>query len=113
MADVLLGRAHVAEREPQHVAVVQPRVRDEDLAARVHALQQRLVLLVRTHPPKADEGELRRGAQLPARLVAYPALEQPGQANVLADLLLEPLAAEAAQDSPKLQRPEPAPEGRA
>ena len=31
--DVLLGRPLVADREPEHVAAVQPRVREEELAA--------------------------------------------------------------------------------
>ena len=44
--NVVVGRVLVADGEPQHVAAVQLCVRDEDLAGRVDAPMQRLVLLV-------------------------------------------------------------------
>src|SRR5712691_721811 len=108
MSFVVLGGAHVPDRQAQDVAVVETRVREEDLAGRVHALEQRLVLLVRALAPEADAGERTRRRQLPTRLVAHPALEELGQAHRLAEPLLQALPAEAAQHRPQLQRAEAA-----
>ena len=71
-AHVGLGRPRVADREPQDVAAVEPRVRDEDLAGRVHALEQRLVLLVRALAPEADDRERPRRARAPSRARRAP-----------------------------------------
>src|SRR5207237_4629301 len=54
--DVVLGRALVPDREAEDVSAVQPRVGDEDLAARVDALEQRFVLLVGRVTDGAAEG---------------------------------------------------------
>src|SRR5215213_2708374 len=43
-AHVVLRRALGADSQPQHVAVVQARVGDEDLPARIDALEDRLVV---------------------------------------------------------------------
>src|SRR5688572_2001054 len=71
-----LGRARVADREPQHVTAVQLRVRDEDLAARVHSLEERFVLLFRSVAAEAHERERPWRSDLPAWGVADPSLEQ-------------------------------------
>src|SRR5581483_7270063 len=111
--DVVLGRSFVADGEPQRVAPVQSRVRDEDLAAPVHALEQRSVLLVGSGcPAEADHGERPRRNDLPAGLLAHPPLEQLREPHRLADPRLQPLASEAAEHRPQLQRPEAPPERR-
>ena len=56
-SDVRLGRPRVPDREPQHVAPVEARVREEDLARRVDPLEQRLVRVVAPLEPEADERE--------------------------------------------------------
>ena len=71
-AHVVLGRAEVADREPQHVAIVEPRVREEDLAGVVDALEQPLVVLVGAVAPEADEREVPRRRDLPARARRAP-----------------------------------------
>src|SRR5438067_8658033 len=76
---VRLGRALVADRQPEHVATVELRVRDEDLAGRVDGGQQPLVVLVRTLATEAHDGERPRCAQLPPGFVAHPVLEQLSQ----------------------------------
>src|SRR5947208_12958691 len=53
-----------------------------------------------------------RGDDLPARLPVQPGSEELGEANMLADELLETFTAEAAQDGPELQSAEAAAEGR-
>ena len=112
MLHVALGRPLVPDRQPQDVAAVELRVRDEDLAARVDPLEDRLVLLVRAFAAEADERELSRRAKLPAGLVAHPALEQLGEPDRLPDPRLEPFAPVAAQHGPELERAEAPPEGR-
>ena len=86
---------------------------DEGLAASVHALEDRLVFLVRGVAAKADDGERTPRAELPARLVANPPLEELGEADRLADPRLQPLAAVATEDRPQLERPEASAERRA
>ena len=81
-------------------------MREEDLAAVVDALHDRLVVLVAADVAEADEREVPGRAHLPARLVLDPLLEERGQADVLAQDLLQALAAEAAQRRPQLQRAE-------
>src|ERR687883_537831 len=105
-----LRRPCVADRESQDVATVELRVGHEDLAGRVHALEERLVLLVGGVTAEADEREAPRRSGLPTVGLADPALEELGEPHVLADHRLEPLAPVAAQHRPQLQRPEAAAE---
>ena len=83
----------------------------EGLARRVDALEQPLVLLVRSLAAEADEREVARSHDLPAGLVLDPALEHLRKADVLANPLLQALAAEAAQNGPELERAEAPAEG--
>ena len=64
MSHILLRRAGVADCEAQHVAAVELRVRDEDLARGVDALEDLLIVGVRAVPPKDHEGEAPRGGEL-------------------------------------------------
>ena len=112
-AHVGLGRPAVADREPQDVPAVEPRVREVGLAARVDGLEQRLAARVLALRPEAHDRVGARRADLPARLVAHPALEQLREADVLADRLLQPRPAEAAQHRPQLQCAEAPAERRA
>ena len=59
---------------------------------------------------KQTSENVARGDDLPAGLVLDPAFEQLGKADVLANPLLQALAAEAAQNRPELQRAEAAAE---
>src|SRR5438105_2332788 len=99
--DVVFRRPLVADGEPEDVASGEARVRDEDLAAPVHALEDRLVLLVGALPPEADDGERPRRGELPAGLLAHPALEQLRESHRLADPRLQALAAVAAEHGPE------------
>ena len=63
---VVLRRAEVADGEAQHVAPAEPRVREEDLAGGVHALEQALVVLVGALPTEADEREVPRRGRPPS-----------------------------------------------
>ena len=99
----------VADRESQHVATVQPGVGDEDLAARIDALEQRLVLLVRRFAAEADDREGPRRAELPAGLVANPALELLGEPDASRGWAPAGHRAVAAQHRPELERPKPRP----
>src|SRR5439155_18298574 len=65
-----------------------------------------LVLLVGGDTAEADERESARRGELPAVGVADPALEEPGEPQVLADQRLKPLAAQATEHGPQLQRAE-------
>src|SRR5215207_11367174 len=112
VAHVGFGRARAADCQPQRVATVQLGVREEDLARRVDALEQRLVLLVRALATEADEREWARRGHLPTGLGANPRLEERGQLDRPADPALQPLAPVGAQNSPELERPELAPERR-
>jgi len=89
----------VADRQAQDVAPVESRVRDEDLAAAVGALEERLVLLVAAVLSEANDRERPGRAQLPARLVADPPLEQRGELDRAADALLQAGAAEIGRAS--------------
>ena len=100
-------------RRAAAVAAVQLRVRDEDLAGGVDALEQRLVLGVGAVAAEADERERARRGELPAGLVAHPALEERGEPDRLADPLLQPFAAVAAEHRPELERAEAPAEHRA
>ena len=84
----------------------QARVREVGLAARVDGLEQRLAARVVALGAEAHDRVGPRRAQLPARLVAHPALERLGEAHVLADHRLQPGAAVAAQHRPQLERAE-------
>src|SRR5262249_60988344 len=106
-------RALVADGEPQDIAALELRVRDEDLAPRVYPLEERLVVLVRALATEADEREVPRRNELPSRLPPDPGLEQRGEAHGLADPRLESGSPVAAQDRPELQRAEAATERRA
>ena len=64
-AHVLLGRPEVSDREPQHVAAVELRVREEDLSACVDVLEQGGIVVVRALVPEADDGERPRCARAP------------------------------------------------
>src|SRR6185436_14246630 len=107
---VVLGRAEVSHREPQDVAAVELRVGEEDLAASVDALEECRVVLVRALAAEADDREGPRRAELPARLAADPPFERLGERDRVADRCLEPVAAEAAEHRPELERAEGAPE---
>src|SRR6266542_2160842 len=98
--------AHTSTGQPQDEPSVQARAREEDLAARVHPLEQRLVLPVRAVAAEADNRERPRRGQLPARLVPNPALEELRQPDPPPDHLLQALTAGAAQHGPELQRAE-------
>src|ERR1700740_3596558 len=78
-------------------------MREKDLTAAVHALENRLVLLVRAAPPKADEREPERRGDLPREVGLDPVGEQPGEADVLAMDGAKPLGAVAAQHCPQLE----------
>src|SRR5712691_6553854 len=109
-ADVRLGRPLVPDGETDDITAVQSRVREEELAAPVDAIHDRLVLLVRAFTPKADHRERPRRAELPTGLVPHPALEELSEADRFPDPLLQSLAAVAAEDGPQLERPEAASE---
>ena len=76
MADVVLRRPRVPDGEPQHVAAAEFRVREEHLARAVDPLEQRLVLLVGSVPPEADEREVPRRDRPPSPARPDPGLEQ-------------------------------------
>src|SRR5262249_22737943 len=102
-ADVVLGRPEVPDRETQLVATREARVGEEDLARVVHPLEQALVVLVGPCPPEADEREVPRGRDFPARLVTHPALEDLCQAYVLSQSLLQAGAPVAPKHRPQLE----------
>src|SRR5689334_25078130 len=81
-------------------------MRDEDLAAGVDALDQLLVRGIGSLPPEANEREETRRAELPPRLAFDPSLEERGEADAVADHLLDALAAVAPKHRPELQRAE-------
>src|SRR4051812_6012169 len=74
--NVVLARARVADGEAQHVATVERRVREVGEPARVDALEHAPVVLVARLAAEADDRERARRGELPARLLAHPALEQ-------------------------------------
>src|SRR5438876_5796765 len=86
-------------------------MREEELAATVHPLHDRLVVLVGALVAKAHQGEMTGSAHLPARLVTDPALEQLGEPDRLADSRLQALASVTTQNRPELERAKPASEG--
>src|SRR5947209_4204483 len=88
-------------------------MREEELAAAVHPLHDRLVVLVVALVAEAHQRKMTGSAYLPARFVADPALEQLGEPDRLADSRLQALASVTTQNRPELERAEPAPEGRA
>src|SRR5262249_59337702 len=102
------GLTGVAELKPEDLAHVESRVREEDLACSVDALQQRLVRLVAPGEAETDERERSRRGELPAGLVPHPPLEERGKADRLADALLQPAPAVATQHRPELERAETA-----
>src|SRR6185295_6542816 len=103
-ADVVLGRPRVADREPEHEAAVEARVGEEHRPGRVDPFEQRFVLLVGALQPEADEREMPRRAELPARLRLHPGLERLRETDVFADDRLQPLAPVTAEDRPELER---------
>src|SRR6266511_2337831 len=103
---VVFRGALVPDGQAEDVPPVQARVRDEELAARVHALEDGLVLLVRALTPETDDREGSRRTQLPPRFACDPALEQLGQSDRLPDSGLQAFAAVAAEDGPELERAE-------
>src|SRR4029079_18275004 len=83
-AHVVLGRPRVADREPEHEAAAEARVREEHQPGSIHALEQSLVLLVASLETEADEREVPRRTDLPARLLPHPPLQPRRQADGLA-----------------------------
>src|SRR6266508_137509 len=63
---VCLRRPEAADCEPEHIAPAEPRVRDEDLAGGIDALDQPLVVGVRAGATEADDRERARRDDLPA-----------------------------------------------
>ena len=92
---------------------VEPGVGEVGLAARVDGLEQRLAARVLALGPEAHDRVGTRRAELPAGLVAHPALEQLREPHVLADRRLQPGPPEAADHGPQLERAEAAAERRA
>src|SRR6185437_4797950 len=105
---VVLRRPRVADREPEDVAPVEPRVRDEDLTRRVHARLDLLVLLVGPVAPEHDERKALRRDELPLVRLLDPACEEPPEPDVLAKNRPQRFGAVAAQHRPKLERTEAA-----
>src|SRR5213079_457913 len=105
-------RPRVPDGEPQDVSPLEHGVRDEDLAGRVYAVEERAVLVVGRVAAGADEREVARRDDLPARLGAHPVLEEVREPYAIADRRLEPFAPVAAEHRPELERPEAAAERR-
>ena len=75
------ARAEAADGEPELVTVGEARVREEDLARAVDALEQPLVLLVRALAPEADEREVPRRASPPSPAPRAPNLRTAARAG--------------------------------
>ena len=114
--DMALRGRPLSDDHPQGEFSAQHRMRQVYLARRVQPVEklpvepvQRLGVAAVVQP-EADQPEADRGHELEFRLRLDPALEEPGQADMLPDESLQALDAVRTDDEPELQRPEPPPE---
>src|SRR6266508_4948403 len=113
---VRLGGADVADSQPEDEPAAEPRVRQKDLAARVHAREDRLVQGIERRAviaerlrrrAEADEAERYRRRQDEDLVAGDPVGERPRDADVLADPRSQARGAEPAHHHPELERAEP------
>ena len=118
-ANVLLGRAQMADRNSDRDSAAQARVRQEDLARLVHEINELLVCRIQggvgrqrrcRFPSEADDAERNRGEAFEVGVRIDPACEHLRQSDMLGEVLANGARAERPQHEPQFERAETASE---